>query len=79
MDLVEQILRKLKTSDETDCYSVFNEWGIPTAASIVEAKNSSCMIDVISSGGIQTSLDIAKSIALGANTGWDCRFLLENI
>jgi len=45
----------------------FNGWGIPTAASIAEAKNSGCSIDVISSGGIQTSLDIAKSIALGAN------------
>ena len=45
----------------------FDQWGIPTAASIVEAKYSGSKIDIIASGGIQNSLDIAKSIALGAN------------
>ena len=45
----------------------FDQWGIPTAASIVEAKYSGSEIDIIASGGIQNSLDIAKSIALGAN------------
>ncbi len=47
--------------------NVFNGWGISTAVSIVEAKNSGYGMNIISSGGIQTSLDIAKSIALGAN------------
>jgi isopentenyl-diphosphate Delta-isomerase len=45
----------------------FDNWGIPTSVAIAEAKNSGCVLDIISSGGIQTSLDIAKSIALGAN------------
>ena len=44
----------------------FDGWGIPTATAIAEAKDSGCVVDIISSGGIQTSLDIAKSIALGA-------------
>ncbi|NSL52313.1 type 2 isopentenyl-diphosphate Delta-isomerase [Calidifontibacillus erzurumensis] len=44
----------------------FNEWGIPTAASIVEV----CSVNpeaVIASGGLKESIDIAKSIALGAS------------
>jgi len=47
--------------------SFFNQWGIPTAAAIVEVNNSGCEMEVIASGGIQTSLDLAKSIALGSN------------
>jgi len=46
---------------------IFNGWGIPTAAAIVEAKHANCEMQIIGSGGIQTSLDIAKAIALGAN------------
>ncbi|MGM9954689.1 MAG: type 2 isopentenyl-diphosphate Delta-isomerase [Peribacillus sp.] len=44
----------------------FNEWGIPTAASIVEAVNVSPALSVVGSGGIQNPLEIAKSLALGA-------------
>ncbi len=39
-------------------------WGIPTAASIVE---SSISLPVIATGGVQSGMDIAKSIALGAS------------
>ena len=56
----------------------FDQWGISTAASIVEAKDSGSEIDIIASGGIQNSLDIAKSIALGANVGGNFRLLLKN-
>jgi len=44
-----------------------NDWGIPTACSIVEVTQTSPLMVVIASGGIQTSLDIAKAISLGAN------------
>ena len=39
-------------------------FGIPTTCSLLELKDLG--IDLISSGGIRTGLDIAKSIALGA-------------
>lgn len=42
----------------------FWNWGIPTVASIVE---SSISVPVIATGGVQSGIDVAKSIALGAS------------
>lgn len=43
----------------------FDSWGISTAASIAEAS-SVPSISVLASGGIQSGLDVAKCLALGA-------------
>ena len=45
----------------------FEEWGIPTAASLLEM--SGLKARVIASGGLRTGLDLARSIALGAHLG----------
>ena len=45
----------------------FEDWGIPTAASLLEC--SGLGLDVIAGGGIRTGLDLAKSIRLGACAG----------
>jgi isopentenyl-diphosphate Delta-isomerase len=45
----------------------FEEWGIPTAASLVELRN--VKVSTIASGGLRTGLDLARSIALGAEIG----------
>lgn len=47
--------------------SHFNDWGIPTAASIAEAVSTAEDLSIIASGGIQNALDVAKCLALGAN------------
>jgi isopentenyl-diphosphate delta-isomerase len=44
---------------------LFWDWGIPTAASLIEAK-SVVNLPLIASGGLRNGLEVAKCIALGA-------------
>jgi len=50
---------------------LFRDWGIPTAASLVQLRDSSLVR--IASGGIRNALDAAKALALGATI---CGFAL---
>jgi isopentenyl-diphosphate delta-isomerase len=45
----------------------FADWGIPTAYSVIYAKRAAPSLPVIASGGLRNGIDIAKSIALGAD------------
>ena len=47
--------------------SFFNQWGIPTAVSILEASSISKNLSVIGSGGFMSAHDIAKGLAIGAD------------
>lgn len=44
----------------------FWDWGIPTAASIIEASQSTDLT-IIASGGVRMGTDVAKALAIGAS------------
>ena len=50
-------------TDLTDIYS----WGIPTAVALINCRQLPDDLYLIASGGIRNSMDIVKSIVLGAN------------
>jgi isopentenyl-diphosphate Delta-isomerase len=47
--------------------TTFADWGIPTEEALVSVRQALPDIQLIASGGIRTGVDIAKSIALGAD------------
>lgn len=49
--------------DLTELYS----WGIPTAVALINLRQLPNDLNIISSGGIRTGMDVVKSIVLGAN------------
>ena len=64
---VEMFRNRLRNDDlMAEVGRTFWNWGIPTAASLIEVL-SSVDIPVIASGGIRTGIDIVKSLVLGAS------------
>ena len=56
----------------------FGEWGIPTATSIANVRRVAPALPLIASGGLRSGVDLAKTLALGANLGAMARpFLLK--
>lgn len=52
-------------AEEKDVGEIFWDWGVPTAASIVYARQKG--FKIVGSGGLRSGLDAARAIALGAN------------
>ncbi|WP_236910813.1 type 2 isopentenyl-diphosphate Delta-isomerase [Clostridium sp. Cult1] len=68
-----------RRDDEIDFSDIYS-WGIPTALSLIQCRSISEDLILISSGGIRTSLDILKSLVLGASVvGISGRILRELI
>jgi isopentenyl-diphosphate delta-isomerase len=57
---------RAKTPSDRSLANSFCQWGIPTAASLVEAR-SSTGLRIIASGGIRSGLDVAKCLSMGAD------------
>ena len=55
-----------KMDYNTHLGNLFWDWGIPTAASLIEVKNT-VDIPIIASGGLRNGLEIAKCLVLGAD------------
>jgi isopentenyl-diphosphate delta-isomerase len=58
--------RRLQDEFRQRLGETFWDWGIPTAASLIEVVQS-VNLTVIASGGIRYGTDVAKALALGAN------------
>jgi isopentenyl-diphosphate Delta-isomerase len=57
---------KIENQRRARMFDFFDDWGIPTAISIAESHATS-LKPILASGGIQNSLDIVKSLGLGAS------------
>ena len=70
---------RLHASDKThqSADEPFLDWGIPTAVSVFEVAQVKCG-PVIATGGLQSGVDVAKSIALGADMGGMAKALLPS-
>ncbi len=67
---------RVTTTAEAQIAAAFDDWGIPTATALIQARAACPDIPLIASGGIDTGVDIVKCLALGANLAGIARPLL---
>lgn len=70
---------KIENMRRAKSLEIFNDWGIPTAASICEVKAAKPLLSIIGTGGIQSGLDIAKALSLGASAVGLAGLLLKDL
>ncbi|MGD6804986.1 type 2 isopentenyl-diphosphate Delta-isomerase [Rossellomorea aquimaris] len=58
--------------------AAFQDWGIPTAQSLIEIKKELPEVSLYASGGLKNGVDAAKAIRLGADIAGFGRALLPN-
>jgi isopentenyl-diphosphate delta-isomerase len=62
-------MHRAKTESQARLAAAFVDWGIPTAESIMQVREAVKTMRIFASGGLRSGVDIAKSIALGAELG----------
>ncbi len=62
-------MHRARNKSQRDIAAAFHDWGIPTTEAILHARKASPNIPLFASGGLQTGVDIAKCLALGATLG----------
>lgn len=62
-----EVERRRLSAGRRQVAAAFADWGIPTSESIRMVRQTDADWPVIASGGIRTGVDVAKSLALGAN------------
>lgn len=62
-------MHRAKNAKQARLAAAFISWGIPTAESIIQVRESVPNTPIFASGGLRTGLEIAKCIALGAVIG----------
>ncbi len=62
-------VERFRLNDPMDIFVAesFKDWGIATAESLLAIRNAHPEFPVFASGGLKTGMDLAKSLALGAN------------
>ncbi len=60
-------LHRSVTPSQQEIAAAFRDWGIPTAEALQQARRAAPTLPLIASGGLDTGVDIAKVLALGAN------------
>lgn len=66
------------TGDNRALGTILRDWGVPTAASVIAARAAKPRFStIVATGGMQSGVDIAKAIALGATAGGIARPVLQ--
>jgi isopentenyl-diphosphate delta-isomerase len=68
---------RARTEKQARIAAQFADWGIPTADSILSVRAAAPDVPLIASGGLETGIDVAKCVALGADLAGIARPLLR--
>ncbi len=66
-----------RNSSKASLGALFWDWGIPTAAALIEVRDA-VSVPVIASGGLRNGLEVAKCLSLGADLCGMARPMLES-